>query len=200
MNPQLQLARRCALLNDSIRIYTLITLLVAMNSCSLYQGCDKDNELVTLSEDTRQWIPYSQIDEVIFKNESIQSAVRILEFTESVETYDRGDECSPGTKEVMLTKLSSVLFTDTIKIKLTRQKVDLENTNFQLTYLEDTKTVYPTTDINKQFLNTLTIDQKVFNEVLISKCPTCNDLSEIVFSKNNGLVAFKLNNVYWTKK
>lgn len=171
-----------------------------MDSCSLFYGCHGDNDLVILSEDTRQWTPYSQIDEIVFENGSIESIVKIFEFTDSVESFDRGDECPPGTEEVMLTKLLSILFTDTIKVKLSRQMVDIENTNFQLTYQEETKMVYPTTDIDKKYQNTLMIDQKVFNEVLISKCSNCNELSEIVFSKNIGLVAFKLNNVYWTKK
>ena len=100
-----------------------------------------------------------------------------------------------------LYKLISVLFADTIEVKLSRlNKVEIENAKFQLTYLEGSEIVYPTSDLNKKYQNTLTIDQKVFNEVLISKDPTSNALSEIVWSKNKGLVAFKLNGMYWTKK
>lgn len=171
-----------------------------MDSCSLYYGCDRDNDLVTLSEDTRQWTPYKQGDEVMFENGSEESVLKVFEYTESVQSYDRGDECAPGTREMTLAKLVSTLFADTIEVRLTRQKVDIENTNFQLTYLEDSRMVYPTNDISKKYHDTLTINQTVFSEVLISRCATCNELSEIIFSRKNGLVAYRLNNIYWAKK
>lgn len=171
-----------------------------MDSCSLYYGCDKDNDLIVLSEDTRQWTPYFSTDEVIFQNELSESAIKVLEYVDSVQSYDRGDECAPGIEEMTLTKLISTSFIDTISVRLTRQKVDIENVNFQLTYLEDSKTVYPTKDSNRKYQDKVTINQKVFKEVLISKCSSCSSLSELVFSKDNGLVAYRLNNVYWTKK
>ena len=180
-------------------ICTVVLLLLAMDSCSLYYGCDRDNDLITLSDDTRQWTPYSQVNEVIFENESTESVVKVFEHHESVEFYDRGDECAPGTEEVILTKLLGP-FTDTITVRLTRQRVEIENTNFELSFQEDTKSVYPTNDINKKYQNTLTIDQKVFEEVLVSRCSSCSELSEIVFSRYNGLVSYRLNNVNWTRK
>jgi hypothetical protein len=184
-----------------MRVYIFIVLLMTMESCAIFYGCDKDNNLVVLEEGTRLWTPYSQIDEIIFENGSVESLVKVLEFTDSIELYDRGDECAFGTQEVVFTKLISVLFTDTIEVKLSRlNRVEIENTKFQLTYLEGSKIVYPTTNTDKKYENTVAIDQKVFNEVLISKYPNSNTLSEIVFSKSNGLVAFKLNGAYWTKK
>ena len=175
-----------------MRIFTIVILLITMDSCYLYYGCDKDNGLITLSEDTRQWTPYFHLEEVIFENESGESVIKVLEYVDSVQSYDRGDECEYGIEEMTLTKLVSSSFTDTITVRLTRQRVDIENANFQLTYLEDTKMVYPSKHTNKKYQETFKIDQKVFNEVLISKCSTCGGLSEIVFSKNNGLVeAFK---------
>ncbi len=180
-------------------ICTVALLLITMDSCSLYYGCDRDNDLITLSDETRQWTPYSQVNEVIFENESNESVVKVFEYHESVEFYDRGDECAPGTEEVMVTKLLGP-FTDTITVRLTRQRVEIENANFELAFQEDTKSVYPTNNTNKKYQNTLTIDQKVFEEVLVSRCSNCTELSEIVLSKNNGLVSYRLNNVNWTRK
>lgn len=171
-----------------------------MNSCSLFNGCDKDIDLIILSEDTRQWTPYSQEDGIIFQNNLDESIVRVLDYVDFVQNYERGDECAPGIEEMTLTRLVSTSFEDTISIRLTTKRVDIESVNFQSTYFLSTQTSYSSKDTNTKYQDTFFIKQKTFNEVLIYTCSTCTELSEIVFSKEIGLVAYRLNNIYWIKK
>jgi hypothetical protein len=169
-------------------------------SCQLYWGCDRKNELRQLTEESKKWTPYELKTKLIFESDSSQDTIFVTQYQEDIESFFRGDECPEGKMEIVKAKLIGKLFSDTISFKIELEdNVLLENKDFLIEYRDSGK--YLTTiDNSKSYNATLTIKQRTFTDAIVSKCPSCDKLNEIVFAKNLGLVAYKIGDIYWTRK
>ena len=169
-------------------------------SCQLYWGCDRKNELRQLTEESKKWTPYELKAKLIFESDTSQDTIFVTHYQEEIESFIMGDECPDGKMEIVKAKLISKSFIDTISFKIELEdNVLLENKDFFIEYRDSGK--YLTTiDNSKSYNPTLTIKQKTFTDAIVSKCPNCDNLNEIVFAKNLGLVAYKIGDIYWTRK
>jgi hypothetical protein len=167
-------------------------------SCEMFNGCDQNNSLVILFDEAKQWVPYQQGDKFIFGNDAHTDTVIVATYVEKVEPVSHGNECPDGTMETIKVRMTSKLFKDSIQFKVTeRYMVLLENKNFELEFDESNRT-FAGKDFSPAYHATLKIGSHNYTEALVSKCDTCDDLTEIVFAKKVGLVAFrKKSSDYW---
>jgi hypothetical protein len=183
----------------SVILLGILSIFIFTSSCSLYYGCDRDNDLVKLTTDTKDWAPYSKNQTFVFAFESEEALIEIEQVSYSVEPFQRGDEYAPGTKEVVISKIVSRNFIDTIHVRLESNKVVIENLDFDVTFRTHNKNIFPQSP-DKVYLDSLRIGSNRYTEVLSLKCNSCENLSEIVFEKKAGLVAYKLSGRYWMLK
>jgi hypothetical protein len=181
------------------RTATLLVILPSLFT-SCYRCDDADGDLI-LTEETKKWVPYTKNQQIIFVSDTQQTLVEILEYTDTIEPYFRGDECSQGFGEIILAKLISHAFQDTIIIKLEMENwVSISNKGFDLTLVEGTNVVNPSNMPNKRFQSSYSINGKIFENVVVSVCETCTSLKEIIYAKNAGLIAFRNEKFIWVKK
>ena len=183
----------------------LRTVLLAFMLIQLATGCQLFNkcvsiDLIKLTEESKKWAPYELNSKLIFESDTSQDTIIVSHYQEEIESFFRGDECGYGKMEVVEAKLISKLFVDTISFSIVyNDRVLLDNENFYIDFRDSGKFLR-TADNSKSYNPTLTIAQKIYTEAIVSKCPTCDKLNEIVFAKNLGLVAYKIDNTYWTRK
>ena len=182
-----------------LKVVLTVLVLVQISGCELIWGCGDDG-LRELTEESGKWTPYEPAAKLIFTHANSQDTVYVTSFQEKTELFIRGDECSDGRMQVIEAKLTSRLFPDTISFKVKdKDEVILENNDFFIAYRDSRKSLV-TKESGKSYRPTLTIDNRTFTEAIISRCQTCDGLREIVFAKNEGLVAYKIEDVYWVRQ
>jgi len=183
-----------------MKVPLTILVLMALSqfmSCGIFNGCDQINDLVLLYSEAKNWVPYKQGDKFVFGNDAHTDTVIVATYVEEVESFFNGDECPEGTMETIKVRMTSKLFKDSIQFKITdRWMVLLENKNLELEFDESNRTLAGK-DFSPAYHATLKIGSHNYTEALVSTCNTCDDLTEIVFAKNVGLVAFRKKSDYW---
>jgi hypothetical protein len=177
----------------------------------LLEGCGCETEYYSVTEQAKQWVPYAQDDYISFETRSGQATDSLQVLSYEIENrLEEGtkDECDRYTELIRISLSSKNAFDDTIRFNLTNFHVAVRNDNstheyapINLTY-QDRDGVRGWITLGKGIGNeyeSLTIDGKIYQDVITAGCEDCGLLTEIVMRRHHGIVAYKVNGVYWTK-
>lgn len=170
-------------------------------------GAKEKKKLVELTNTARSWLPRSVPRTVVFQNSSgEQQTLTLVSYTDSVEENFLGDECPQGRQEVIRGRWASSAWSDTITITaINGTYVLLKSAAVYTNYYSDKQEVGTGGGTQEPtFYPSLTLNGKVFSEVVSSKCRSCKDprnqFTTLYMAKAQGPVGLYIGGSLWMRQ
>jgi len=192
-------------LNKTISI-TLACLFGAMmtifsSCCALTQSCSCENELAgefPLDGENLEWVNYSVNDTFTFVNQLGDTSVLAIPAETATTHYgDRGDECkSDKFDAIRLTITFNSTFLMNIEIGGSGEIIFFQGTQLGTCFIGSQSCWEENEDdFSGEFMDNLTVGDTEYGQGF--QIRTGNDLDYIQWTRNQGIVAFILDNDNW---
>jgi hypothetical protein len=168
------------------------------------QSCH-ETDYEHVPEYVKQWIPYIQGETIAFETSTQKDSLYVLSYQieDIVHHGTKGDE--DHSERITVELISKHAFNDTLKFVFNYIFIRISNSNssqasIDLGYQdrEHHGGWLEGNGVGKEYEHR-TIDGKTYDDVISAECENCGPLSEFVMSRGRGVVAYKVNGVYWTK-
>jgi hypothetical protein len=180
--------------------FIIIVGVIALNGC----GCETGSNPV--AEGAKEWVPFAEGYYFPFEAGSGKDTLDVISYKVTYSTYNPGKgECGYREEQINISLVSSDVFEDTIHFELIDDVITVRKGANSGASIDVTFTDGWTTSLSAKAgvvnrYTTLEVDGRIFEDVITASCKNCGPLSEIVISRYLGVVAYKVDGVYWTMR
>jgi hypothetical protein len=168
--------------------------------CFLLSGCDafdcEHDQPIT--QDLEQWAPYGSNQELHFKTAALVDEYLDVKLFEHV--WENADtDCTDDVEYIKIYISARNSFQDSLSINIRNNTMQIGyEPDLDMTYIEGAPG-YSTSTASLTFHSTMNIGGQPFSNVLLITCSSCDELTEIKFSKASGIVEYTANGLVYNR-
>ncbi len=168
--------------------------------CFLLSGCDafdcEHDQPIT--EGLDQWAPYHSNEEVHFKTAALVDEYLDVKLFERI--WENADtDCTDDIEYIQVYLTARNSFQDSLSINIRNNAVHIEHeADLDMTYIEGAPS-YSTSSATLTYHSSMDVGGQSLSNVFVISCNSCDELTEIKFSKTFGIVEFTANGLVYTR-